>query len=145
LATSRPCLPEGKAMIECKTRDPGRTAAVITIGAHVLTADLAAADGGDDAGPSAHDLFDASLAACKVHTAVWYARRNGIPLEAVEVQVARDASKERQGEYKLSVRIAFRGPLDASQRKRLLDVAGRCPITKLMTTSEVVIETTHVE
>ena len=48
-------------------------------------------EGGEDSAPSAHDYFDASLAACKALTAVWFARRNGIPLERVESHVERDA------------------------------------------------------
>ncbi len=109
--------------------------------AHELHADLGVAEGGEDAAPDPHDYFDASLAACKALTAMWFAKRNGIPLERVEADVVRDDSQERSGHYKLAVRLAFHGPLTEEQRNRLYVAAGRCPISKLMTTSEVVIET----
>ena len=97
--------------------------------------------GGRDEAPSAHDYFDASLAACKSLTAVWYAKRNGIPLERVESQVERDASEERKGRYVLRVRLKFHGPLTDEQKKRLYDAVSRCPVHKLMTTTEIAIET----
>ena len=39
--------------------------------------------GGTDAGPTPHDLYDASLAACKALTVLAYARRKGIPVGCV--------------------------------------------------------------
>jgi putative redox protein len=127
--------------VHCTTERPNGTRHRIEVRAHELHADLAAAEGGEDSAPSAHDYFDASLAACKALTAVWFARRNGIPLERVESHVERDDSEERKGRYKLSVRLAFHGPLTEEHRARLYAAVGRCPVAKLMTTSEVVIET----
>jgi putative redox protein len=49
---------------------------------------------------------------------------------------------ERQGIYKMHVKLAFHGPLDADQRAQLERAAAACPITKLMTTSTVQIDTT---
>jgi putative redox protein len=109
---------------------------------HDLRADLGASSGGADSAPGAHDYFDASLAACKAHTAMWYAKRKGIPLERVVVTVESDDAEERKGVYKLHVRLAFHGPLDAEQRGALERAAAACPITKLMTTSTVQIDTT---
>jgi len=43
--------------------------------------------------------------------------------------------------YLLKVRLEFRGPLTAEQRTKLYAAVGRCPIHKLMTTTEVQIET----
>src|SRR3954463_9439108 len=91
----------------------------MTIGAHELFTDLSVAEGGEDSAPGAHEYFDASLAACKALTALWYAKRNAIPVERVDVDVDRDASEERNGRYKLSVRIAYHGPLTDEQRTRV--------------------------
>jgi putative redox protein len=99
------------------------------------------ADGGADEGPTAHDLFDAALAACKAHTAIWYARRKDIPLERVEVHVERDEADERKGVYRLRVRLAFHGALTDEQRVALRAAVGKCPVHKLMTTADVQIET----
>lgn len=98
-------------------------------------------DGGADTAPDPHDLFDASVAACKALTAHWYARQRKFPLERVSTVLERDASREREGHYALTVSMTFHGPLTEEQRARLLDVAGRCPVHKLMTTTEVTITT----
>lgn len=108
---------------------------------HTLRVDVDRATGGDDGAPGPHDYFDAALAACKAETAMWYAKKKGIPLERVEAHVDRDDSEERTGKYTLRVRLAFHGPLDDDQKKQLYAAAGRCPIHKLMTTTDVVIET----
>ena len=101
---------------------------------HVLFADTEAG------APSPHDLFDASLAACKALTAHVYAKQRGFPLERVKVVVVRDDSKEREGHYGLTATVSFEGAaLTDEQRTRLHDVLTRCPVHKLMTSTEVTI------
>ncbi len=126
--------------IDCETETPGTFPQTLHVRAHTLRADLTG-DGGTDSAPSPHDYFDAALAACKALTATWYARREGFPLERVETHVERDAREERGGKYLLKVRVAFHGPLDDAQRAKLYAAVGRCPIHKLMTTTDVIIET----
>lgn len=129
-------------MIDCVTETAGAYPQVLSVrGQHTLRADVGEADGSADGAPSPHDYFDAALAACKTLTATWYAKRNGIPLERVEAHVERDDREERKGKYLLRVRMAFHGPLDEAQRKKLFDVVDRCPVHKLMTSVEVTIET----
>jgi putative redox protein len=108
---------------------------------HELIVDGSVEEGGDDAGPSAHDLYDAALGTCKALTLVWYARRKNIPLEDVEVVVERDASGERQGVYKLDTALRLGGNLTDDQRGELLAVAAKCPVHKLMTTVTTEIST----
>ncbi len=127
--------------IAAHTETPPEFAQLITIGAHTLRADVSEALGGHDLGPSPHDLFDAALAACKTTTAHWYAKRANMPLESVEVKIDRDDSQERQGVYKLQVSLTYHGPLSDEQRAKLHGAVSRCPLHKLMTTSEVIIET----
>jgi putative redox protein len=100
---------------------------------HEVIVDGLIEEGGDDAGPSAHDLYDAALGTCKALTLVWYAKRKGIPLESLEVVVERDASGEREGVYKLDTALRLGGNLTEAQREELLAVAGKCPVHKLMT------------
>ena len=127
--------------VHCESETPNDFPQVLHVRAHTFRADVDAEAGGHDEAPSAHDYFDASLAACKSLTAVWYAKRNGIPLERVESQVERDATEERKGRYVLRVRLTFHGPLTDEQKKRLYDAVSRCPVHKLMTTTEIAIET----
>ncbi len=117
------------------------TAHVVRIRAHELTVDMGLAAGGGDAGPDPHDLYDAALGACKALTVLWYARREAIPLEEVEVAVRRDGSGERDGVYRLQTVLSLGGDLDAETRARLLGVAAKCPVHKLMTSVTTEIDT----
>ncbi|WP_077034001.1 OsmC family protein [Pelomonas sp. KK5] len=122
------------------TRDrSGKMKHRVSVRQHEFIVDEPPANGGDDLGPTPHELYDAALASCKALTVVWYANRKGIPLEDVEVQLERDDSQERQGVYKLDATMKFGGPLTDQQRQELLTVAGKCPVHRLMTqvTTEV--------
>ncbi len=110
----------------------GKVAYAVTANAHTLVTDIDAASGGDDLGPSPHDLFDASLAACTSLTVTMYAARKNWPLTDVQVTVERDNSREAAGHYKLTRRVHLVGALDAEQKTRLMEIANKCPIHKLM-------------
>lgn len=97
--------------------------------------------GGSDSAPDPHDYLDMALGACKAITARMYARRKEWPLEGVKVSVVRDDSQERHGIYRLRVSMEFLGIDDAGQRDRLLEIAERCPIQRLMTVSQVSVDT----
>lgn len=131
--------------IDSSTITAGEYPQEVRIRHHVFQADTSVAGGGTDSAPSPHDYFDASLAACKSLTVIWYAKRHGIPLERVETHVESDASQERAGLYKLKVKLTLHGPLSDEQRAALHRAAGACPLHKLMTTSDVQIETVSGE
>ena len=127
--------------IDAETDRPGEFPMTVRTRAHVLRTDVGPEDGSTDSAPGAHDYFDSALAACKGLTAMWYAKRKGIPLERVETHVERDDRDERKGVYRLRVRVVFHGPLTDEQRSALDAAVAKCPVSKLMTTSEVIIET----
>ena len=108
---------------------------------HTIVTDEPAANGGEDAGPDPHDLYDAAVGACKALTVLWYANRKGIPVEDIAVTVDRDASEERNGTYRLKTGLNITGNLTDEQRQQLLSVASRCPIHKLMTQVKTEIQT----
>jgi putative redox protein len=132
-------------MIDCQTETPSSFPQTLHVRTHTFRADVSVSDGSTDSAPGPHDYFDAALAACKALTATWYARKNAIPLERVETHVERDDREERNGKYVLNVRIAFHGPLTEEQRAKLYAAAGKCPVHKLMTTTDVVIETAPLD
>ena len=124
-----------------ESEKPSAFRQVIEVNGFTLHADVPTEAGGAGGDPDPHDLFDSSLAACKALTALVYAKSRGMPLERVAIDVTRDDSRERQGVYKLSVKVELFGPLSAEQKAKLHEITTRCPIHKLMTTSTVEIET----
>ena len=109
---------------------------------HAFAVDEPAGNGGEDLGPTPHDLYDSALGACKALTTLWYAQRKQIPVEDIRVTVDRDDSEERRGTYRLRATLELGGALTEAQRQELLNVAAKCPVHKLMTqvTTEVVTE-----
>jgi putative redox protein len=131
--------------VHSETENPPAIAQLMRVGNHSMRADVSAAIYGADSAPSPHDYFDASLAACKTLTAHWYAQKNGLALERVEIDVERDDREERKGRYVLKLRMAFHGNLTAEEKERLYAAVARCPVHKLMTSTEVEIETAPLE
>ncbi|ERO61472.1 OsmC family protein [Pseudomonas piscis] len=108
---------------------------------HHFFTDLPKSAGGEGTAPEPHDYFDAALGACKALTLKLYAQKKNIPLTGVTVEIKHDNSEETKGKYTLHVKLTLKGVLTDAQREELHRVADRCPIHKLMTTSEVSIET----
>ncbi len=100
---------------------------IVKIRAHEIPIDAAQSAGGKDAGPQPHDLYDASLGACKALTVLVYAQRKGIPVEDIEVIVDRDDSLERQGTYRLDTSLRVTGNLSDEQRSELAARRGQVP------------------
>jgi putative redox protein len=125
------------------TRDrTGRMRHLVHVRQHAFAVDETEAVGGEDTGPTPHDLYDSALGACKALTVLWYANRKHIPVEDIRVVVDRDDADERSGTYRLRAVLTLTGPLTEAQRQELLNVAGKCPIHKLMTqvTTEITTE-----
>lgn len=99
-------------------------------GGHVIRIDEPTAAGGSDTGPAPTRLLAASLAGCTAITIEMYAERNGWEVGQVEV----DVDVEYRDGAPLSFAVTLRLPAELSdeQRKRLLVVAGKCPVHKLI-------------
>lgn len=70
-----------------------------------------------------------------------YAEKANIPLDHVDIEIARDNTEERSGTYQLHVDLRLNGKLDESHRNRLEKVAEKCPVHKLMTAVTTVVTT----
>jgi uncharacterized OsmC-like protein/alpha-beta hydrolase superfamily lysophospholipase len=122
----------------------------ITIGQHSLLADEPPPIGGDT-GPNPYDLVSAGLGACTSMTVRMYAERKGWPLDQVTVELrhsrihAKDCAECETSTGHLDrfdLKIRFTGDLDDEQRRRLLEIAGKCPVHRTLH-SEVQIVTTE--
>jgi putative redox protein len=127
--------------VDCRSAKANEYPQVVQIRSHTFSADVGPESGSTDSAPGPHDYFDAALASCKALTAIWYARKNGYPLERVETKVESDSSQERAGVYRMKVQLRFHGPLSDEQRERLHRAVAKCPTHKLMTEVDVQIET----
>jgi putative redox protein len=111
------------------SRGEGKLNFLIEAGGHCIVADEPPAIGGEDTGPTPHDLLAASLAACTGLTVTLYARRKGFDLQDVEVRVDHE---QQEGAYVLKRHIRYVGNLDEAQRTRLTEIANKCPIHKVL-------------
>jgi putative redox protein len=115
---------------------PGRTfACEIDDGRHRWIGDEPVESGGEDEGPNPYDLLLGALGSCTTMTLFVYARRKGWRLEGVTVRLRHERFNEPANEGREHIRweeiqreIVLDGLLDAEQRQRLLEIAGRCPV-----------------
>ncbi len=108
----------------------GKHAQRITVGAHHLVADEPREAGGDDTGPAPHEFLLMALGACTSMTVKMYADRKGWPLRSVDVVVTGEHDDAKV--FVMRRTITFDGDLDAEQRRRLLDIADKCPVHKTL-------------
>jgi uncharacterized OsmC-like protein/fermentation-respiration switch protein FrsA (DUF1100 family) len=121
----------------------------ISVGPHRLVADEPVAAGGEDTGPGPYDFLLAGLGACTSMTMRLYADRKSLPLERTTVTLrhskihAQDCAEceTKEGMLDQIERvIAMEGELDAEQRKKLMEIADKCPVHRTLT-SEIRIVT----
>ena len=111
----------------------GRYQQEVIAGEHRLLADEPASVGGADAGPAPFDFLMAALGACTSMTLRMYAERKSIALSGISVHLSHDrvvvdgVSRER-----LERRITLNGDLSAAERKRLLEIANKCPVHRAL-------------
>jgi putative redox protein len=124
----------------------------ILTGPHRLLADEPVKLGGLNSGPGPYDFLLAGLGACTSMTIRLYADFKKIPLENVSVRLSHEKKIHAQDcatcDTKVSKvdhidrAITLEGPLDAEQRKRLMEIADKCPVHQ---TLESKVEISTVE
>lgn len=146
-------LPEEPRKVVVQETRKSKFNQIITVGPHHLVADEPIAAGGEDAGPGPYDFLLAGLGACTSMTMRLYADRKSLPLDRVTVTLkhskiyAKDCAEceTRDGMLDQIERdIAIDGALDAEQRKKLMEIADKCPVHRTLT-SEIRIVTKAVD
>ncbi len=121
----------------------------IKAGSHTFYSDEPKDLKGDDTGPTPMELFLSSLAGCKVITVQMYAQRKGWDLQGMNIQLTMEKKKASEVEGAQSApnkpvtiiesAITFEGDLDEDQIKRMLTIADKCPVHKVVT-GEVIMK-----
>lgn len=108
---------------------PNYTQAIET-GGFTLAADEPVGAGGRNAGPGPYNLLLASLGACTAITLKMYADRKGWQIGALQVALTLD--KDGDGATHIARRLSSDAPLDAAQWDKLVEIAGKTPVTRTL-------------
>lgn len=109
---------------------------------HSLVADEPVGAGGSDAGPDPYDYLLTALGVCTSMTVGFYARRNQMPLENITVSLrhsriyAKDCEEceTKEGMLdRIDVEVELTGPLSKEQHAKLMEIAGKCPVHRTLT------------
>lgn len=116
---------------------------------HFFYVDEPKGKGKEDRGPSPYDLLLGSLGSCTSMTLILYARRKEWPLESLEIELSQSRSHEEdckacESDQRYSMRIDRRikmeGPISMDQKRRLMDIAKRCPVAKLLSSDIQIVD-----
>ena len=121
----------------------------IMSGPHRFLADEPVKAGGLDSGPGPYDLLLAGLGACTSMTLRLYADNKKLSLDRVSVRLTHDRihaedclnCETKEGMIdRIDRNITLEGALSADERKRLLEIADKCPVHRTLE-SEIEIRT----
>jgi putative redox protein len=111
-------------------------------GRHEWAADEPAEAGGTDTAPNPYELLLASLGACTCITISWYCGNKGLPLDGVSASYefsrvhaadCEDCDIPEKGFIdKITSDVRIAGNFDEAQKRRLAQIAKRCPVHKTL-------------
>lgn len=132
---------KGGTVVVEETGEGRFTNAISVNGKHAMRADEPASHGGTDTGPSPYDLLLAGLGACKSMTMRMYAERKGIALDRARVTLKHhklhaedcaDCESTAGMVDEIDIAIELEGDLDDATRKRVAEIADRCPVHRTL-------------
>lgn len=96
---------------------------------------------GKDLGPDPYSTLLASLAGCTLSTLRMYIDRKGWDIP--EINIALNMSQKTDGELETTISrtITFSSEISTEQKERLLLIAEKCPVSKILK-NKIIIQTT---
>jgi putative redox protein len=130
----------GEKLISAHVEESGESAYAVTISVsgHTIKGDEPVSFGGGNLGPAPYDMLLAALGECTAMTVRWYALQQKWPLEKVEVKLTHQKI-DKVDTFEKQV-IVHGDQLTPEQRKKLVDVAAKCPVQRTLQ-SDVIIRT----
>ena len=127
-------------MITAHVEENGEStyAVTISVSGHTLKCDESIEFGGGNLGPAPYDLLLAALGECTAMTVRWYAKQQNWPLTKVEVKLSHQKI-DKVDRFEKQV-IVHGEALTEEQRKKLVDIAAKCPVQRTLQ-SDLVINT----
>jgi putative redox protein len=96
---------------------------------HFAVIDEPTAAGGDDNAPTPVEYLLTAIGGCVAITLRMYAERKGWDVGKIRVNVSQE---KNENESFLKEEISFEKEITEDQRKRLLVIAGKCPVAKMV-------------
>jgi len=112
----------------------------VSVSAHKLLADEKPPEG-EDLGPEPFEWILAGLGNCTAFTLRMYANRKGWKLTDVKVEL--DGNRTDDGKLHVQRRVHLVGELDDEQRKRLMEIADRCPVHRALSQPSEIVTTSN--
>jgi len=109
-------------------------------GGHFIYSDEPESIGGTDEGMTPGALLLASLGSCTAITVRMYADRKQYNLDGIKVELAICDEKDMNKETTITRKIELIGTLTDEERQRLMQIADKCPIHKILS-NPIKIET----
>jgi putative redox protein len=102
----------------------------IETGGFEFRSDEPVSEGGGNAGPAPYGLVLAGLGSCTAITLKMYADRKGWNLGRLQVSLTLE--KDAEGNTRISRMLSTDVALDDAQWERLIEIAGKTPVTKTL-------------
>ena len=120
-------------IVTVSERAGGKFTQDVKTGRHCLYADEPENLGGADIGPSPYEYVLAGLGACTSITLRMYAERKKWPVDHISVDVSYKMTGFGKDMRSVFIRkIKILGDLDAKQKQRMLEIADKCPVHKML-------------
>ncbi len=149
-------IPEPAEGVVVRETGLGKFQSMVIAGHHRMIADEPENVGGFDSGPSPYDFLAAGLGACTVMTLRMYADHKQIPVDGIRVEIRHhkvhaddcaECASEKIGKSgkidRFERLITLHGDFTDDVRKRLLEIADKCPVHRTLEASSVIVTREH--